>query len=150
MAIHIQIQPDDFDLSAEYGRLRRENPQAGAIVTFTGLVRDFNADGEVAGIVLEHYSGMTEKTLQRIADEAVARWSVAGVTIIHRVGALGGAEQIVLVGVASRHRREGFAAAEFIMDFLKTEAPFWKRERSPDGEQWVDAKDSDQRARERW
>lgn len=150
MAIHIQIQPDDFDLSAEYGRLRRENPQAGAVVTFTGLVRDFNADGEVAGIVLEHYSGMTEKTLQRIADEAVARWSVAGVTIIHRVGALGGAEQIVLVGVASRHRREGFAAAEFIMDFLKTEAPFWKRERSPDGEQWVDAKDSDQRARERW
>lgn len=150
MAIHIQIQPEDFDLSAEYGRLRRENPQAGAVVTFTGLVRDFNADGEVAGIVLEHYSGMTEKTLQRIADEAVARWSVAGVTIIHRVGALGGAEQIVLVGVASRHRREGFAAAEFIMDFLKTEAPFWKRERSPDGEQWVDAKDSDQRARERW
>lgn len=150
MAIHIQIQPDDFDLSAEYGRLRRENPQAGAVVTFTGLVRDFNADGEVAGIVLEHYSGMTEKTLQRIADEAVARWSVDGVTIIHRVGALGGAEQIVLVGVASRHRREGFAAAEFIMDFLKTEAPFWKRERSPDGEQWVDAKDSDQRARERW
>ena len=150
MTIHIQIQPDDFDLSAEYGRLRRENPQAGAVVTFTGLVRDFNAGGEVAGIVLEHYSGMTEKTLQRIADEAVARWSVAGVTIIHRVGALGGAEQIVLVGVASRHRREGFAAAEFIMDFLKTEAPFWKRERSPDGEQWVDAKDSDQRARERW
>ncbi|NPU95012.1 MAG: molybdopterin synthase catalytic subunit MoaE [Gammaproteobacteria bacterium] len=148
--MHIQIQPDDFDLSAEYGRLRRENPQAGAVVTFTGLVRDFNAGGEVAGIVLEHYSGMTEKTLQRIADEAVARWSVAGVTIIHRVGALGGAEQIVLVGVASRHRREGFAAAEFIMDFLKTEAPFWKRERSPDGEQWVDAKDSDQRARERW
>lgn len=150
MAIHIQIQPDDFDLSAEYGRLRRENPQAGAIVTFTGLVRDFNADGEVAGIVLEHYSGMTEKTLQKITDEAVERWGVAGITIIHRVGALGGAEQIVLVGVASRHRREGFAAAEFIMDFLKTEAPFWKRERSPDGEQWVDAKDSDQRARERW
>lgn len=150
MAIHIQIQHDDFDLSAEYGRLRRENPQAGAIVTFTGLVRDFNADGEVAGIVLEHYSGMTEKTLQKITDEAVERWGVAGITIIHRVGALGGAEQIVLVGVASRHRREGFAAAEFIMDFLKTEAPFWKRERSPDGEQWVDAKDSDQRARERW
>ena len=150
MTIHIQIQPDDFDLSAEYGRLRRENPQAGAVVTFTGLVRDFNAEGEVTGIVLEHYSGMTEKTLQRIADEAVARWGVAGLTLIHRVGALGGAEQIVLVGVASRHRREGFAAAEFIMDFLKTEAPFWKRERNPEGEEWVDAKDSDQRARERW
>lgn len=150
MAIHIQIQHDDFDLSAEYQRLRRENPQAGAVVTFTGLVRDFNADGDVTGIALEHYPGMTEKTLQKIAVEAVERWGVAGITIIHRVGALGGAEQIVLVGVASRHRREGFAAAEFIMDFLKTEAPFWKRERSPDGEQWVDAKDSDQRARERW
>src|SRR3990167_2275345 len=109
MAIHIQIQHADFDLSAEYQRLRRENPQAGAVVTFTGLVRDFNAEGEVTGIVLEHYSGMTEKTLQRIADEAVARWGVAGLTIIHRVGALGGAQQIVLVGVASRHRREGFA-----------------------------------------
>jgi len=150
MAIHIQIQHNDFDLTLEYQRLRRENPQAGAIVTFTGLVRDFNAEGEVTGIVLEHYSGMTEKTLQRIADEAVARWGVAGLTIIHRVGALAGAEQIVLVAVASRHRSEGFAAAEFIMDFLKTQAPFWKRERGPEGEQWVDAKDSDQRARERW
>ena len=150
MAIHIQIQHDDFDLNAEYQRLRRENPQAGAIVTFTGLVRDFNAEGAVTGIVLEHYPGMTEKTLQRIADEAIARWSVEGLTIIHRIGAIGGSEQIVLVGVASRHRRESFAAAEFVMDFLKTEAPFWKRERSLDGEQWVDAKASDQRARERW
>ncbi|HVK99934.1 MAG TPA: molybdopterin synthase catalytic subunit MoaE [Dongiaceae bacterium] len=150
MAIHIQIQHDDFDLNAEYQRLRRENPQAGAVVTFTGLVRDFNADGKVSGIVLEHYSGMTEKTLQRIADEAVTRWQVDGVTIIHRVGELSGAEQIVLVGIASRHRSESFSAAAFIMDFLKTEAPFWKLERSPEGEQWVDAKLSDQRARERW
>ena len=150
MAIRILIQHDDFDLAAEYQRLRSENPQAGAVVTFTGLVRDFNASGDVTGIVLEHYPGMTEKSLQRITAQAVERWGVSGVTIIHRVGELLSTEQIVLAGVAASHRSEAFFAAEFIMDYLKTEAPFWKRECHPEGESWVDAKATDQRARDRW
>ncbi len=150
MAIRILIQHDDFDLAAEYQRLRSENPQAGAIVTFTGLVRDFNAAGDVAGIVLEHYPGMTEKALQRIAAQTIERWGVSGVTIIHRIGELPSAGQIVLAGVAASHRNEAFTAAEFIMDYLKTEAPFWKRECHKDGENWVDAKATDQRARDRW
>lgn len=150
MAIRILIQHDDFDLAAEYQRLRSENPQAGAIVTFTGLVRDFNAAGNVTGIVLEHYPGMTEKSLQRIAAQAVERWGVSGITIIHRVGELLSTEQIVLTGVAASHRSEAFSAAEFIMDYLKTEAPFWKRECHPEGESWVDAKATDQRSRDRW
>lgn len=150
MTCRIQVQTTDFDLAAEYQRLRAENPQAGAVVTFTGLVRDFNAAGAVKGIVLEHYPGMTEKSLHRILDEARVRWPVLGVSVIHRVGALAGGDQIVLVGVAALHRIEAFQAAEFIMDYLKTEAPFWKRESHPNGEHWVDAKETDQRARERW
>jgi molybdopterin synthase catalytic subunit len=149
-SIRIRIQQDDFHLDTEYQCLRQENPQAGAIVTFTGLVRDFNAEGGVSGIILEHYPGMTEKTLHRIAQQACERWSLAAVTILHRIGKLQGAEQIVLVATVSLHRHAAFAAAEFIMDCLKTEAPFWKREATANGERWVDAKDTDQRARERW
>ena len=148
--IQVLIQQNDFDLAAEYAALRRDNPQAGAIVTFTGLVRDFNANGQVDSIFLEHYPAMTEKALRRIAEQAGERWDLYAVTVIHRVGVIHSQEQIVLVAVASLHRHDAFAAAEFIMDYLKTEAPFWKREQGAGGSDWVEAKDADQRARERW
>lgn len=148
--IRIQIQTADFDLSQEYRHIRQQNPRCGAIVSFTGLVRDFNARGQIDGIFLEHYPAMTEKVLQELTERATARWPLGAITIIHRVGLLKGSEQIVLVLVAGEHRAEAFAAAEYLMDFLKTEAPFWKREDSPEGKQWVEAKSTDQRARERW
>ncbi len=148
--VRIQVQTDDFDLAQEYQRIRQQNPRCGAIVSFTGLVRDFNADGAVESIFLEHYPAMTGKILQQLADRAIGRWPLGGITIIHRVGLLRGSEQIVLVLVAAEHRGEAFAAAEYLMDFLKTEAPFWKREDGPGGKGWVEAKTSDQRARERW
>lgn len=148
--VRIQVQTDDFDLAQEYQRVRDQNPQCGAIVSFTGLVRDFNADGAIQGIFLEHYPAMTEKVLQKLAERVQQRWPLGGITIVHRVGLLHGSEQIVLVLVAAQHRAEAFAAAEYLMDFLKTEAPFWKREDSAQGRRWVDAKDTDQRARERW
>jgi len=148
--IQVRIQPEDFDLAAEYQRLRQENTQAGAIVTFTGLVRDFNAEGAVESIFLEHYPAMTEKSLCGIVAHACERWQLAAATVIHRVGLIQGREQIVMVGVASRHRHDAFMAAEFIMDYLKTEAPFWKKEQGAKGDQWVESKESDQRARDRW
>lgn len=148
--IRIQVQTDDFELAQEYQRMREQNPQCGAIVSFVGLVRDFNAEGVLKGIFLEHYPAMTEKVLQKLAERAQARWPLGGITILHRVGPLCASEQIVLVMVAARHRAEAFAAAEYLMDFLKTEAPFWKREDSERGQHWVEAKATDQRARERW
>lgn len=148
--VRIQIQPDDFDLAQEYQQIRQQNPRCGAIVSFTGLVRDFNAQGEVKSIFLEHYPAMTEKVLQSLAERATARWTLGAITIIHRIGLLNSCEQIVLVLVAATHRAEAFAAAEYLMDFLKTEAPFWKREDTPDGKNWVEAKLTDQRARGRW
>ena len=148
--IQVRIQHDDFDLAAEYLRLRQENPGAGAIVTFTGLVRDFNAEGGVKSLFLEHYPAMTEKSLHRIIDQAIGRWQLSAITVIHRIGRIHAEEQIVMVAVAAAHRHDAFAVAEFVMDYLKTEAPFWKREQGEDGEQWVDGKESDQRARERW
>ncbi len=149
-SIRIQIQTADFNLPDEYERIRTQNPQCGAIVSFTGLVRDFNAEGSIESIYLEHYPAMTEKSLRMLAQQAATRWQLGGITLIHRVGLLQGAEQIVLVLVASQHRAEAFSAAEFLMDFLKNQAPFWKREDGVAGSRWVDAKDSDQRALERW
>lgn len=146
----ILIQTADFDLAQEYALVRQQNPRCGAIVSFSGLVRDFNAAGAVDSIYLEHYPAMTGKVLQDLAANAAGQWALGGITIIHRVGLLKGSEQIVLVLVAAEHRAEAFAAAEYLMDFLKTEAPFWKREDGPAGQEWVDAKTSDQRARGRW
>lgn len=148
--VSIRVQEDDFDLAQEYRQIRQHVPRCGAIVSFSGLVRDFGANGEVTGIFLEHYPAMTEKVLQNLVQQAQQRWRLDAITLIHRVGLLKSSEQIVLVLVAAAHRAEAFAAAEYLMDFLKTEAPFWKREDTPRGQHWVEAKESDQRARERW
>ncbi|WP_256493242.1 molybdopterin synthase catalytic subunit MoaE [Endozoicomonas sp. SCSIO W0465] len=145
----ISIQVDDFNPGQEYERLEG-NTSSGAIVTFTGTVRDMNLGDEVGGLFLEHYPGMTEKALQEIIDEAVQRWELQVVRIIHRIGQLHPGDRIVFVGVASAHRKEAFAACEFIMDYLKTRAPFWKKETTPEGDRWVDERGSDQEAADRW
>jgi molybdopterin synthase catalytic subunit len=146
----IRIQTGDFNVSAEIDALRRGNPKVGAVAAFVGLVRDVNEGDAVATLVLEHYPGMTEKSLQAIVDEAKQRWDIMDVAVVHRVGELKPTDQIVLVAVAGAHRGEAFAACEFIMDFLKTRAPFWKKEQTPQGERWVEARESDDQAAERW
>ena len=145
----ISVQQEDFDPGVEYQQL--ENSQSvGAITTFTGTVRNLNLGDQVGGLFLEHYPGMTEKALQVIVDEAQQRWTLQAVRLIHRIGQLHPGDRIVFVGVTSAHRKEAFAACEFIMDYVKTRAPFWKKETTPDGDRWVDARDSDQEAAERW
>ena len=144
----ISVQQQDFDVGHEYQQLREQGQ--GAIVTFVGLVRDFNQDGHIQGLHLEHYPQMTEHALQQIIDEARQRWPLGKVRVIHRVGDLDGGEQIVFVGVASEHRDAAFSAAQFIMDYLKTRAPIWKKERGDDGEQWVASKASDNEAAKKW
>lgn len=147
---NIRVQTADFDLSTELANIRKDNPRIGAVASFVGVVRDLNDGSSVSGMTLEHYPGMTEKALADIAAEAAARWEVLGCTIVHRVGPLRPLDQIVLVIVASGHRGDAFAACEFIMDYLKTRAPFWKKESTPDGERWVEARDRDDAAAERW
>ena len=139
----ISIQTDDFDAGAEYEALRLTGPGTGAIVTFSGLVRDSGDLSGVTGLFLEHYPGMTEQVIQGLIDEAGRRWDVQRARVIHRVGRLALADQIVFVGVCSAHRGDAFAACEFIMDALKTSAPFWKKEINREGEHWVEQKDSD-------
>ena len=146
----IRVQQEDFDLGAELLALRQGNPKIGAIASFLGLVRDINEGDSVAGMSLEHYPGMTEKALERIVEQAKSRWDFFDALVIHRVGDLKPTDQIVLVAVSGAHRGEAFAACEFIMDYLKTEAPFWKREQTPSGARWVDARESDEQAKERW
>jgi len=146
----VRVQTDDFDVGAEINSLRRTEPNIGAVVSFVGQVRDLNDGDNVAAMTLEHYPGMTEKSLAVIVEQAQGRWPIANVLVIHRVGELRPLDQIVLVLVVSAHRKDAFAACEFIMDYLKTEAPFWKKEQTPDGERWVEAKDSDDQARSRW
>ncbi|MBR9911051.1 MAG: molybdopterin synthase catalytic subunit MoaE [Gammaproteobacteria bacterium] len=146
----ISIQQADFSLQQEYEALRADCPTIGAIVTFTGLMRDFNQGDDIQGLFLEHYPGMTEKSLADICSQARDRWPVEQIRIIHRIGELRPSDQIVFVGVSGQHRGEAFAACEFIMDYLKTRAPFWKREITRDGSRWVDARDSDTDAAERW
>ena len=146
----IRIQTEDFDLSAEVARLRAGQPGIGAIATFTGTVRDRNEGDSVAEMELEHYPGMTEKALEDIVARAKQRWDIIDALVIHRVGPLKPLDQIVLVAVTSAHRGEAFAACEFIMDYLKTEAPFWKKEQTPHGARWVDARVSDDKALEKW
>ncbi len=146
----IQIQSEPFDVSAEQERLWRGDPGIGAVVTFVGLMRDLNAGLEVREMFLEHYPGMTEKALAGIAEEAAARWDLAGLTIVHRVGSLRPQDPIVLVGVASAHRGEAFRACEFVIDYLKTRAPFWKKEQTAKGARWVEARTEDDLAEQRW
>lgn len=146
----VLIQTEDFDVAALYSALKADAPQIGAIVTFTGLVREFNDDASVDSLYLEHYPGMTEQVLEGLIKEAAQRWPIINATIVHRVGELRPAEQIVFVGVNSAHRDAAFAAAEYLMDILKTKAPFWKREQGPEGDKWLDAKASDDERATRW
>jgi molybdopterin synthase catalytic subunit len=146
----IRVQQADFDVGAELASLRKRHVEAGALVSFVGQVRDINEDCAVNGLTLEHYPGMTEKSLSSIARQASERWSVADSLIIHRFGALRPGDQIVLVAVLSTHRGDAFKACEFIMDYLKTEAPFWKKEVTAEGERWLEPRLSDEDARHRW
>jgi molybdopterin synthase catalytic subunit len=146
----VRIQTADFDVSRELAALRAGDRRVGAVAAFIGTVRDVNDDARVASLSLEHYPGMTEKALAAIVDEAKARWDIFDALVIHRIGELAPSDQIVLVGVTSAHRGDAFAACEFIMDYLKTRAPFWKKEATPDGARWVDARASDDDAAARW
>jgi molybdopterin synthase catalytic subunit len=144
------VQTQDFDAGAEINAMRLRNPNVGAVAAFVGQVRDLNEGANVSAMTLEHYPGMTEKSLQAIISQAQSGWQIADALIVHRVGALQPLDQIVLVVVASAHRKDAFAACEFMMDYLKTEAPFWKKEQTPEGARWVEAKASDDEARHRW
>ena len=154
----VRVQTDDFDLTREVAQLRAAQgaraAQIGAIATFTGTVRDMNEDGgrvsAVSAMTLEHYPGMTERALEAIVAEARDRWNIFDALVVHRVGPLHPQDQIVLVATVGAHRGEAFAACEFIMDYLKTRAPFWKKERTPEGERWVDARASDDAAADKW
>jgi len=144
------VQVDDFDAGAEILRLRQANAKIGAVASFIGVCRDVNDGDAVRAMTLEHYPGMTEKSIQEIIDQAKQRWELFDVLVIHRVGTLQPTDQIVLVVVTSSHRGEAFAACEFVMDYLKTRAPFWKKEDTPKGRRWVDARESDDAAASRW
>ena len=146
----IAVQLEDFDCGAELEALSRGNPAIGALAVFVGLVRDVNEGASVGRMLLEHYPGMTEKAIGAIIEQARGRWDVIDCTVIHRIGELQPTDRIVLVAVASGHRGDAFAACEFIMDYLKTRAPFWKKEQTPEGERWVEAHASDDRAADRW
>jgi molybdopterin synthase catalytic subunit len=146
----VRIQEHDFDVSSELAALRAGDKRVGAVATFVGVVRDLNDAAQVSTLTLEHYPGMTEKALAQIVDDAKQRWDIYDALVIHRVGPLRPSDQIVLVAVTSAHRGESFAACQFIMDYLKTRAPFWKKEKTPEGERWVEARDSDEDAAARW
>ena len=146
----VRVQEADFDVSAELDALTAGRRDIGALASFVGLVRDSNEGSGVHGMTLEHYPGMTEKALEDICGEAAARWEVLDAVVIHRVGALKPGDRIVMVGVASGHRGDAFAACEFIMDYLKTRAPFWKREDTSEGSRWVEARASDDASAQRW
>ncbi|KPX32825.1 MULTISPECIES: molybdopterin synthase catalytic subunit MoaE [Pseudomonas syringae group] len=146
----IRVQAATFDPGAEVNALHAANRGIGAVVSFVGYVRDFNDGREVSGMFLEHYPGMTEKALASIAEEAGQRWPLLRVDVLHRVGALEPGEPIVFVGVASAHRQAAFEACDFVMDYLKTRAPFWKRENTPEGPRWVEGRHSDHQAADRW
>jgi len=148
MAVRIQTQ--EFDVGVELTRLRRGNAKVGAIASFIGVVRDLNDDNTITEMTLEHYPGMTERALEEIVTEAKSRWEIIDSLVVHRVGTLQPADQIVLVAVTSAHRGAAFSACEFIMDYLKTGAPFWKKEQTPEGASWVDAREGDDVAAQRW
>ena len=146
----VRVQTEDFDLSTEVAQLRANNPTIGAVACFVGTVRDLNDGSSVAGMELEHYPGMTEKALEAIVTQAQQRWPGIDVLVVHRVGKLAPLDQIVLVATTSKHRGDAFASCEFVMDYLKTEAPFWKKEETEHGARWVDARTSDDAALARW
>lgn len=146
----VRVQVEDFDVSTELATLRLASADIGAVVSFVGQVRDVNDGNNIQTLTLEHYPGMTEHALEAIENDAKARWDIISSLIIHRVGTLKPQDQIVLVAVTSAHRGEAFKACEYIMDFLKTQAPFWKKEATNQGERWVDAKLSDDDAHARW
>jgi molybdopterin synthase catalytic subunit len=149
-AARVRIQTADFDVAAEIAALRRDDPGVGAVCSFIGTVRDRNDGSRVNAMELEHYPGMTEKAIEEMIDEAFRRFDLRAARVIHRVGALQVQDQIVLVVVTSSHRGESFRACEFLMDYLKTQAPFWKKESTPEGERWVDARVADDAALQRW
>jgi len=146
----IVVQAQDFDLAHEYQKLRNSNDSDGALVTFVGLVRDTNLQQSVSSLYLEHYPAMTEKVLNKIVEKARTKWLLGSVSIIHRVGRLDVSEQIVFVGVTSQHRQSAYHANEFIMDYLKTQAPFWKKETTTQGDKWIEAKASDRKKFKDW
>lgn len=148
--MNVRVQSEDFDIGAEIARLRLGNAKIGAVASFVGVVRDLNDGERVAEMTLEHYPGMTERAVETIIDEAKSRWSVYDVLVIHRVGRLAPMDQIVLVIVTSAHRGDAFAACEFLMDYLKTRAPFWKKEEIPGASRWVEARAADDVAAARW
>jgi molybdopterin synthase catalytic subunit len=148
--VAVRIQTKDFDAGAEMAALRLNNAKIGAVASFIGVCRDANDGTAVTKMTLEHYPGMTERALEKIVAEAKARWDLMEVLVVHRVGELKPGDQIVLVVVTGAHRGEAFAACEFIMDYLKTRAPFWKKEETPQGARWVEARASDDEAAERW
>lgn len=150
LKLTVLVHHEDFSVQTETEKLRAIGNNTGAVVTFSGLVREMHDGNLVEALYLEHYPGMTEKSLAAIAQEAAERWPLQGVSIIHRIGELLAGDQIVFVGVSSAHRKAAFAACEFIMDFLKTRAPFWKKCREANSEYWVEAKQSDDQAAERW
>jgi len=163
MTQRVSIQESDFDLSAEVATLRAGNPGVGAVCAFVGTVRDRNAVGDASAVPnaalngdtvlsmeLEHYPGMTERAIEEMVDDAFSRFNILGARVIHRVGVLNPMDQIVLVAVTSAHRGQSYQACEFLMDYLKSHAPFWKKERTPDGARWVDARVSDDAAAARW
>jgi molybdopterin synthase catalytic subunit len=146
----VRVQKEDFDTGRELEALTRGRTDVGAVASFTGLVRASNDGSVVSGMTLEHYPGMTEKALEDICAQAHARWDLIDTLVVHRIGPLAPGERIVLVGVSSAHRGEAFEACEFIMDYLKTRAPFWKREDTPEGSRWVESRASDDDAAQRW
>ena len=149
-AARVSIQTGDFDVAAEIAALRGSDAGVGAVCSFIGTVRDRNDGAAVSAMELEHYPGMTEKAIEDMIDEAFRRFDIRGARVIHRVGPLQLKDQIVLVVVTSSHRGESFQACEFLMDYLKTQAPFWKKESTPEGERWVDARVADDAALQRW
>lgn len=148
MAVRVQVE--DFDAGVEINAMRLSHPEIGAVAAFVGQVRDLNEGDQVSSLELEHYPEMTEKSLAAIIEQAKKRWEVIDALIVHRIGKLKPLDQIVLVLVAASHRKAAFAACEFMMDYLKTEAPFWKKEQTPAGSRWVEAKASDDEAKKRW
>ena len=150
MGARVSIQMEDFDLGAEVEALRKNDKRVGAVCTFTGTVRDRNDGLSVSSMELEHYPGMTEKAIEAMIDQAMTRFDIFAARVVHRVGLLQPLDQVVMVAVTSAHRGESFQACEFLMDYLKTQAPFWKKEETPEGARWVDARVSDDAALAKW
>lgn len=150
MTARVAIQTEDFNLAMEVDALRKGDKRVGAVCTFTGTVRDRNDGLSVSSMELEHYPGMTEKAIEAMIDEALNRFDIFGARVVHRVGVLQPLDQVVMVAVTSAHRGESFKACEFLMDYLKTQAPFWKKEQTPEGARWVDARVTDDAALAKW